>query len=119
QTRNQIEFFTWEIAVVAIFGGAAFAGANTPNGIKQGGIVGIISAAILVGLYLYNGIPPTITLFFDLMRFQVPGMHPALLYFSQTVLCCVGLGLMGGSFGGSLLPPVVPYPRREKYLDIP
>jgi hypothetical protein len=83
----ETQLVTWEICALALLFGSALAGSGTTNGAKQGLCVGIGASAILLGLGLASG-----TLSLNLLVF--------------TVMSSVSLGLVGGWFGGQLLPPV-------------
>lgn len=115
QTRVQAEFFTWEISMLAMIVGSAWAGANTRNGIKQGSVVGLGSGIILFGIYLYLGgrKPPEVSLGFALAGIHLRGLQVHLQQFIFTLTSVVALGLVGGWFGGQLLPPIVRQPRRD------
>jgi hypothetical protein len=80
------QLLTWEIKVLAVLTGAGIAGANTHNGLKQG-----LCVAVPLGLLL--------------VAFPVSRSQPTLtgLMLLSTFLLC----LVGGWFGGQLLPPVV------------
>jgi hypothetical protein len=113
-TQYQAQFLTWEISILALFAGSAWAGANTRNGPKQGLIVGVVAGAILYYVYMFSGAryPPVQSqglrdfLGLHLWFLQIPMQHLVL-----TVISSLGLGLLGGWFGGELLPPVLTYPR--------
>jgi hypothetical protein len=82
------EVVTWEIKALAVLGGAGLAGANCLNGLKQGLVVGVLTALVLAAL-----------------EARVPdrwGQVAASLAVSS--LC---LSLVGGWFGSQLFPPVV------------
>lgn len=83
-----------EVFSLAILLGGSVAGANTPNGLKQGMAVGIAAAAIIDGLLLGGFLNPA-----------APAIYPVL-----STLC---LGPIGGWIGGELLPPVGPFRRRR------
>jgi hypothetical protein len=90
----QDQIFTWEIKVLALILGGALAGANTSNGFKQGLLVGFGAAAAMVILTRYSS-----------------SMTDASILFGSTLVLCI----LGGWFGGQLLPPVVLRPWRNKY----
>jgi hypothetical protein len=94
-THLQAELVTWEISALAMLAGGAFAGANTKNGTKQGIVVGLGTAVILLGIRLANN-------FFTAELLIL------------TVLSTVALGLVGGWFGGEMLPPLIRLPKRQK-----
>jgi hypothetical protein len=83
-----------EVAGLAIFLGAAFAGANTWNGRAQGAWTGLITASALVGIRMGN--------------------HPAesVLNLALIVGGTLALSFLGGSFGSRLLPPMLTLPTR-------
>jgi hypothetical protein len=85
----QAELITWEIRALAILIGSALAGCGTINSLKQGFVVGLaVSAVHLFGAISGNALP----------------MDQAIL----TVGCALGLGIVGGWFGGQLFPAYVP-----------
>lgn len=83
-----------EVFSLAILLGGSVAGANTPNGLKQGMAVGIGAAAIIDALLLAGFLNPA-----------APAIYPVL-----STLC---LGPIGGWIGAELLPPVCALPRRR------
>jgi hypothetical protein len=88
----QDQIVTWEIKSFAILFGAALAGANTFNGLKQGLCVGFFSSCILI--ITANSRATTAAL-------------------ALTTASSMLLSLAGGWFGCQLLPPVVKQQRRE------
>lgn len=98
----QHTILTLEISALAVFIGGAFAGATTWHGSAQGAWVGLITSAAFVGYQLgYRHMMPSETLLLS-----VGGI--------------LGLALLGGSFGGRLLPPLAPPPppSRVKMLTV-
>ncbi|MFO0925720.1 MAG: hypothetical protein U0736_01625 [Gemmataceae bacterium] len=83
---------TWEIKALAVLLGAAFAGATTTNGLKQGLVVGLAGSLILAALQTPR-----------------PGAFLQLILF--TCISTMSLSLAGGWFGGQLFPPVVKWKR--------
>ena len=83
----------WEIRALALLLGGALAGALTRNGLKQGLAVGVAASVALVGS-------------------QNAKAGAWLELAAATVLATFSLTLLGGWFGGALLPPVVPRQRR-------
>jgi hypothetical protein len=81
----QDQIFTWEIRALAILFGAAFAGATTHNGLKQGLGVALITTLALLAL---------------------PINHKSANVALLTVISTFLLGLTGGWFGSQLLPPL-------------
>lgn len=114
----QARFLTWEISLLALFGGSAWAGANTRNGPKQGLVVGMAAGVTLFYIYLLQvwqfdrRTPPVPSqgiiefLGIKLWFLNLPAQHLVLLMFIS-----ITLGLLGGSFGGELLPPLRTQPR--------
>jgi hypothetical protein len=90
-TRLQDQLITWEIKALAVMLGGALAGATTTNGLKQGLCVGLSASAVLVALPAHRG-TPTLT--------------------GLTLAATMLLSLVGGWFGGQLLPPVLKWRRR-------
>ncbi len=94
----QAQLVSWEISALATLLGAGFAGATTPNGLKQGLCVAIGTGAIIAGIHLNN---PKIV-----------------LETSVFIVSCVScLSLAGGWFGGQLFPPVYAQRRRSRILE--
>ncbi len=82
----QVELITWEIRALAILLGSALAGSATANSLKQGFAVGLsVSVVHLIGALGTQALP----------------MDQAIL----TITCALALGILGGWFGGQLLPP--------------
>lgn len=82
----QAELITWEVRALAILAGAALAGSNTVNGLKQGFAVGLaVSMVHLFGSLSARALPLDQTIL--------------------TVGCALSLGIVGGWFGGQLFPP--------------
>jgi hypothetical protein len=96
RTTLQEKLMTLEITGLAIFIGAGLAGANTWNGLLQGACVGVVSAAVLVGYWFGY-------------RMTVSRPEEAALMIAGIV----ALSILGGLFGGRLLPPVLPYQRQR------
>jgi hypothetical protein len=92
----QAKLVTLEISALAVVIGAAFAGATTINGVKQGLFVGIFASIVVLGLQLSN---PKIV--FETIVFTASGI--------------VMLTLVGGWFGSQLFPPLDPNYRRRKF----
>jgi hypothetical protein len=116
ETRMQAEFLTWEISVLAMLAGSTFAGANTTNGMKQGWAVGLGAGFALIAIYLYfggKGVPAQ-SLGFDLAGIRLPAINIHLQHFLFTLISVISLGLIGGWFGGQLLPPLS---RRRKAVN--
>jgi hypothetical protein len=90
----QAQLVTWEIVGLLTLFGAAFAGATTRNGLKQGLCVGIGTCVVLVGNQLGG-----------------KGVQPELVIY--TVGSVLGLTIAGGWFGGQLFPPVRATMRRR------
>jgi hypothetical protein len=86
----QHTLLTLEISALAVFVGGALAGATTWHGAAQGAWVGLLTAAALLG--------------YQLGYRQTWDLETLLLY-TAGILC---LALLGGSFGGRLLPPLAP-----------
>jgi hypothetical protein len=87
-TQLQAELVTWEISALAMIAGAAFAGFNTHNGLKQGIVVGIGTGSVLLGI-----------------RLMVTSFTIELLML--TFVSAMDLCTAGGWFGGELFPPVL------------
>lgn len=89
----QDQMITWELKALAVFAGAALAGATTRNGLKQGLVVGLLTSVILIGV-------------------QAPRAKDFFLLTVYTTGSSLGLSLAGGWFGGQLFPHVLPRERR-------
>jgi hypothetical protein len=112
QSYKQDYLVTWEIFVVAMLAGSALAGATTANGLKQGVCVGLGTGAALLGVYL-SGLardkaPPQTLLLrvLDFYPFGADAKSQNLNDIVFTALFTLGLGLLGGWFGGQLFPPI-------------
>ncbi|MCS7046349.1 MAG: hypothetical protein NZO58_08345, partial [Gemmataceae bacterium] len=97
-THFQAKLVSWEIAGLTMLLGAAFAGATTGNGAKQGLCVAIGGTLLYLG---YQVTSPR----FDL---------EACLF---AVLSMFAVGIAGGWFGCQLFPPVVKR-RRHRIVDL-
>src|SRR5262249_37766804 len=86
-TDLQDKLVTWEVQSLAVILGGAFAGALTRNGFKQGLIVGLLTGAGLAFL-------------------SSNSHHSTLELIAVTPVGAFGLSLVGGWFGGELLPPL-------------
>lgn len=98
-THFQAKLVSAEIAGLTMMVGAAFAGATTWNGAKQGLCVGIGGAVLYAGFQLAN--PKT-------------QLETAVF----AVSCMIGLGLVGGWFGGQLFPPLGSGRRTRRIIDL-
>jgi hypothetical protein len=83
------------------------AGPTTPNGPKQGWVVGLAAGFILVLLHISRNTPAESTLGFILVELLPPGLPAVVQHFLLTLSTAILLGLVGGWFGGQLLPPVL------------
>jgi len=92
----QAELVRLEVAAFAVLIGAAFAGATTRNGLKQGLCVGLAASAIVLGLQISDP------------RFILESVI-------STLSGIVGLALVGGWFGGQLFPPVSARKRKRGF----
>ncbi len=97
-THFQAKLVSWEVAGLTMLVGATLAGATTFNGTKQGLCVGIGGAVLYVGYQLAN-----------------PQAHPETII--SAVVAMLGLGLLGGWFGGQLFPPLGQARRRRRIAD--
>jgi hypothetical protein len=97
-THFQARLISWEIAGLTMIVGAMLAGSTSWNGAKQGLCVGIGGAVLYAGFQIEN---PT---------FQ---LETAVF----TVSCMLGLGMVGGWFGGHLFPPVSHARRLQRIVD--
>jgi hypothetical protein len=84
---------TWELRALAVLLGGALAGASTPNGLKQGLFVGLLSCVILLGV-------------------QTPKTDAWTELALWTSVSTVFLAAAGGWFGGQLFPPIIKVGRR-------
>jgi hypothetical protein len=87
-SQLQAQLVTWEICALALFSGACLAGSNQRNGMMQGLCVGAGAGSILMGFGLASATVPAHLLMF-------------------TVTMAIPIGILGGWFGGQLLPPLV------------
>ncbi len=93
-TQLQARLVTWEITAVAMLLGGGLAGATTFNGMKQGLVVGVAAAAMLVGI-------------------RLSGRTVAIDDVAVTTFSAIALGVLGGWFGSQLFPPVISAVRRR------
>jgi hypothetical protein len=108
-TREQDWLVTWEISTLAIFVGAAFAGATTRCATSQGLVVGVGASTVLIGMMFGSGSrpwdPPTVMLLRSLHvgreLLSDPGFSAVL-----TAAWTIGLSVVAGWFGGQLFPPL-------------
>jgi hypothetical protein len=98
-THFQARLVSSEIGAMLIILGALFAGATTPNGLKQGLAVGLGGSILYVGFQIAN---PDFNLDATL----------------SSIITMVGLSCLGGWFGGELFPPVGAAPRRRRIADL-
>jgi hypothetical protein len=83
----QAHLITWEITVLALLAGGAWAGAATTNGLKQGLCVGLATSTALCGI-----------------RLAGKSIHIDTL--ASTVIIAMLFCILGGWFGGHLFPPL-------------
>jgi hypothetical protein len=95
ESQFQARLVTWEISAVAVLLGGGFAGATTPNGPKQGLVVGLGAGILLVGIALGN---------------------PNFVYQASEflVVAVIALTIAGGWFGTQLFPPLGPLSHRKR-----
>lgn len=104
-TELQYHVVTCEICVFMMIAGSALAGANTFNGMKQGVIVGLGSGLVLSGLSLASAHTAVKLFTFTVSASGSDTVSPINLILNFA--SAVSLGLVGGWFGGDLLPPLV------------
>ena len=93
-SKLQAQLVSLEIAALVVMIGAAFAGATTRNGLKQGLCVGLAASAIVLGVQISDP------------RFVLESAF-------TTLTGIVGVTLVGGWFGGQLFPPVTGRKRKR------
>lgn len=112
------QIVTWQISVLGLIFGSAWAGATTRNGLKQGLLVGLASCVLLIFFQAENmvqdGVPQTI-----LFRYFLPLNFEEWIgktgnTIALTVLSVIPLAMLGGWFGSQLLPPLARLPRQQK-----
>lgn len=119
-TQLHAKFVTWEFSVLALIVGAAIGGSNTRYGLKHGLLVGLGAFGVLALFYnqeILIEVPQAILyryfLHIDLKNSQLglseKGEMIVLSFFSV-----LPLGMLGGWFGGQLLPPLVRMPRQKR-----
>lgn len=96
----QHTILTLEISALAVFIGGAFAGATTWHGSAQGAWVGLMTAAAFVG--------------YQIGYRQATEVESLVLYVGGIL----GLALLGGSFGGRLLPPLAAPPQTSSRVPM-
>jgi hypothetical protein len=92
----QDRIITWEIKALAMLLGGVLAGASSENGLKQGLVVGMLSSMCLI---IWDS------------RLTTRWLEVALL----NMISAFCLALVGGWFGGTLLPRVVRMPRSRRF----
>jgi type IV secretory pathway VirB2 component (pilin) len=97
ESVSQYQLFSSEIAALATFLAAGFAGATTTNGLKQGLCVGMGTGVLLTGFQLAKANPDM----------QVAGL---------TIISALLLSIAGGWFGGQLFPKIYARPRRRSRI---
>jgi hypothetical protein len=114
ESQLQTQFITWEISTMSILVGAALAGATTRNGTKQGVAVGVLAGAGIVAAHILLGRDQYPAQEFLLeqvgvgtIKGQMTGQMASLL-----VMNAFFLSVVGGWFGGQLMPPAGPPKRR-------
>ncbi len=95
-SRLQAQLVTMEVAALIALAGAAFAGATTYNGFKQGLFVGIGACAVILGLQFSD---PKFTLEVSVI----------------TGFGTIIVSTVGGWFGSQLFPPIDPHKRRRRF----
>jgi hypothetical protein len=95
-SKLQAQLVSLEIAALVVLIGAAFAGATTRNGLKQGLCVGLAASAIVLGVQISD---PKFVL--ESAIFTLSGI--------------VVVALVGGWFGGQLFPPLAARRRKRRF----
>ena len=95
-SQLQAQLVSMEISALVALLGAAFAGATTRNGLKQGLCVGLGAAVVVLGIQI--GSP----------RFV---LESTIFTLSGIIL----VSLVGGWFGAQLFPPIVAGKRRRRF----
>jgi hypothetical protein len=95
-SQLQAQLVSMEISALVAILGAAFAGATTKNGLKQGLCVGIAASAIVLGIQIASP------------RFV---LESAIFTISGIII----VALVGGWFGGQLFPPISSGRRRRSF----
>jgi hypothetical protein len=90
----QDRIITWEIKALVLILGGALAGSTAANGLKQGLLVALGTAVVLIGL-------------------QAPRTDAWLDVAFYTTLSTLTLCSAGGWFGGQLFPPLLKFDRRR------
>lgn len=118
-SQYHAKFVTWEFSVLIMLVGAAFSGSNTKNGLKQGLIVGLVTSIAVILFYTRLErfeVPQTILfIYFIPLKPDLPDAWPVVLMTLYTVL---PLGILGGWFGGQLLPPLLRTQRRKRVTQV-
>jgi putative membrane protein (TIGR04086 family) len=125
-TALHYQFVTWEFSILFLLIGAAVGGSNTKNGLKQGLLVGVLATCLLLGLKhteQLREVPQTI-----ILRYFIH-IKPLLEYLGisseegqvafMTIIIVVPMGLLGGWFGGQLLPPLLKQARPKRQSTAP
>ncbi len=118
QSTRQALFVTWEISVLLMLLAGAVAGANCRNGAKQGLVVGLICCFLLIMVYVQGGLEiiPQNLLFqapsLLHLNLGLPGATATVIF---TFLSVFPLAILGGWFGGELLPPLLHRPGGSRW----
>jgi hypothetical protein len=123
ESTQHARFVTWEIAVLVLLLGSAAAGANCKNAMKQGLMVGVFTALGLLIFHVQLGTPSSIpaqALWLAVLRprenLEEWGLGLVTVLSFATI---VPLAILGGWFGGALLPPLYRPPGQKRlFMEI-
>ncbi|MBX9581770.1 MAG: hypothetical protein K2X87_15815 [Gemmataceae bacterium] len=115
--RGQGRLLSLQLAVLAGLVGGVVAAAGTGAGVRHGGLAGAVAAAGVVGMALSRGeLPVPAAVALDRLGVAVGPDDPAAL--GVVAAGVVGLGLIGGWFGGVLFPPLAPRSMRDRKVRL-
>jgi len=123
ESTQHARFVTWEIAVLVLLLGSAAAGANCKNSMKQGLMVGVFTAIGLLLFHVQLGNSASIPAQALWLAVLSPrdnlddwGLGLVALLTFATI---VPLAILGGWFGGQLLPPLYRPPGQKRlFIEI-
>jgi hypothetical protein len=115
-------FVTWELSILFVIIGTAWAGSNTKNGPKQGLIVGFLATVLLTALQVLGRIddvtvtPAILMKYFFRFKLDMSGFpwmnDEQWNLLLMTLITVLPISLVGGWFGSQLLPPLIRPPRQ-------
>jgi hypothetical protein len=106
--RSQAPFVAWQIAMLGVFLGGAVAGCGTRRGVSQGAVAGLLTIAGFGAAQVATGNDALPTLAGAGLAFNVTDTTLPVLMGTCFAPAALAAAVVGGWFGGLLLPPLVP-----------